>query len=223
MKRTPEPELMDEASQARAYAEADFSEPHDRMITLFAEKFPGDDFAGTALDLGCGPADITIRFARAHPRCRIHGVDGAQAMLAFGHAAVRDGRLEDRIRLICGYLPGATLPLESYDAIISNSLLHHLDDPSVLWNAVREYGHPGTRVFIMDLMRPDSAEAVDALVEEYASNDPDVLRRDFRASLHAAYRPDEIRQQLARASLGFLDVAPVSDRHLVVSGHFGSA
>ncbi len=34
MKRIPEPELMDGAEQASAYAEADFSEPHDHFMIL---------------------------------------------------------------------------------------------------------------------------------------------------------------------------------------------
>lgn len=209
---------MDESSQARAYAQADFSEPHDRMVALFSERFPGVDFDGTALDLGCGPADITIRFARAYPRCRAHGVDGAEAMLSFGRTAIQSGGLEHRIELFCGYLPGAVLPHKAYDAVISNSLLHHLDDPLVIWNATREYARPGAFVLIMDLMRPESPEAVDALVERYSAEAPPVLTRDFRASLHAAYRPGEVRDQLASAGLGMLDVDAVSDRHLLVSG-----
>ena len=32
------------------------------------------------LDLGCGAADVTVRFGWAYPRVKIHGVDGAQAV-----------------------------------------------------------------------------------------------------------------------------------------------
>ncbi|MEO0323259.1 MAG: class I SAM-dependent methyltransferase, partial [Myxococcota bacterium] len=32
MKRTPEPELMDESTQAAAYAEADFDEPNAAFV-----------------------------------------------------------------------------------------------------------------------------------------------------------------------------------------------
>ena len=65
MERIPEPELMDEAEQARAYAEADFSGPHDMFVQLFREAFPDTAPAGAVLDLGCGPADVTRRFASA--------------------------------------------------------------------------------------------------------------------------------------------------------------
>lgn len=41
MDRAPEPELMDDAAQAMAYAEADFSEPHGRFIELYRETAAG--------------------------------------------------------------------------------------------------------------------------------------------------------------------------------------
>ena len=48
--------------------------------------------------------------------------------------------------------------------------------------------------------------------------DPEVLRQDFRNSLIAAYRPDEVRAQLAAAGLAHLAVEQVTDRHLLVTG-----
>jgi hypothetical protein len=57
LKRVSEEELMDVPLRARAYAEADFSEPNSKFIALFSDKFPA--FNGQhILDLGCGPADI---------------------------------------------------------------------------------------------------------------------------------------------------------------------
>ena len=88
--RTPEPELMDGEAQARAYAEADFSEPHDRFVTLFGEFFSG--------------------LAVAFPECHIDGVDGSAAMLAHAREAVAAADLAARIELLQDRLPEATLP-----------------------------------------------------------------------------------------------------------------
>lgn len=218
MERVPEPELMDDAEQAAAYAQADFEEPHARFIELFHETFPGEAVSGTALDLGCGPADITIRFARAYPDCTVHGVDGAEAMLARGRARlIREG-LSGSVRLIRGYLPGAQLPLSAYGAVISNSLLHHLREPMALWNTVKDCANPGAPVFVMDLLRPPSREQAQALVDEYAANEPPILRHDFFHSLLAAYLPGEVEDQLRMAGLESLKVKEVSDRHLLVCG-----
>jgi len=218
MERIPEPELMNEAGQAAAYAFADFEEPHSRFIELFRETFPEAAIGGAVLDLGCGPGDITIRFVHAFPDCVVHGVDGAAAMLDHGRRRVDQEGLRGRVQLIEGYLPGATLPLSGYDTVISNSLLHHLRDPMVLWETLKHYARPGARVFIMDLMRPASREQAQELVDEYAAGEPDILRHDFFHSLLAAYRPDEVAAQLRAAAVEGLTVERISDRHLLIHG-----
>jgi len=73
MQRITEPELMNDEAQARAYAQANFDEPHDMFIQEFKAAFPGTDVSGHILDLGCGPADISIRFAQSFPDCVIDG------------------------------------------------------------------------------------------------------------------------------------------------------
>jgi cyclopropane fatty-acyl-phospholipid synthase-like methyltransferase len=217
MDRVPEPELMDEPAQALAYACADFSAPHDAFVARFRRCFP--DFGGSeVLDLGCGPADVTIRFARAYPHARLTGVDGAAAMLELGRQAVATAGLAARIRLTQMRLPAANLPGSRYDALISNSLLHHLADPVVLWDAVRAAAAAAAAVFVMDLLRPPSREAAVALVNLHAGDAPEVLRRDFFNSLLAAFRPEEVRLQLAAAGLSGMRVEIASDRHLIAYG-----
>ncbi|WP_456378530.1 class I SAM-dependent methyltransferase [Thiolapillus sp.] len=220
MKRIPEPEeLMDEADQALAYAEADFSASNELFIELFEQLHP-DEFSGTALDLGCGPADIPIRFARRYPQAQIDALDGAQAMLDLAQAAINASGLEQHIKLYCRYLPATRLE-KKYHALLSNSLLHHLNDPLDLWQTIGHSARPGAAILVMDLLRPDSPQQLEVLVREYAGDAPKVLRRDFAASLYAAYTLEEVREQLAAASLQELEVVQVSDRHLAVHGKLG--
>jgi SAM-dependent methyltransferase len=223
MRRTPEPELMDEAEQARAYALADFDEPNARFVGYFESAFP-ELVTGSVLDLGCGPGDIVLRLATRHPRLVVHGLDGSAAMLRFAAERLHEmPATGGRVQFVEGVLPGASLPLAAYDAVISNSLLHHLHDPLVFWRAVAEAGAPGAAVLVMDLFRPASEADARALVEQYASGEPELLQRDFLASLHAAFEPDEVRGQLATVGLdGVLAVSTVSDRHLLVTGRLPS-
>ncbi len=219
MKRIREPELMDDEAQARAYAEADFEEPNSHFAALYDEFIGRLPEGAAVLDLGCGPGDITLRIAAAHPQIEIHGLDGSAAMLAFGHAALaQQPGLRERVSFIEGLVPDALLPRARYDAVISNSLLHHLHDPETLWRMIQARARPGAPVLVMDLMRPADEPAAQALVAQYAANEPEVLRRDFYNSLLAAFELDEVRQQLELAGLARLEVKPVSDRHLLVSG-----
>ena len=220
MQRIPEPEeLMDQADQAQAYAQADFSEANQLFIGLL-ESQAGGPLNGHLLDLGCGPAEIPLALARRHPELHIDAVDGARAMLDLAQRKIDadESDARRRIRLICEYLPCNTLPGQHYQLIGSNSLLHHLADPQAMWQTVAG-ARPGTSVVIMDLARPASELAVDAMVETYAIDEPDVLRNDFRNSLFAAYRVAEVEDQLQRAGLHTLNAGMVSDRHLAVIGH----
>ncbi|WP_295407994.1 class I SAM-dependent methyltransferase [uncultured Thiocystis sp.] len=224
MKRRLEPELMDDAAQALAYAEADFSESNTLFLELLKQLRPGDLHGARALDLGCGPADISIRFLRAYPKATCDALDGAQAMLDLAQKAL-DGLpgVAPRCRLIRDSIPSTQIPSAHYDLILSNSLLHHLHDPQVLWRGIQEAAKPGALVLVMDLMRPASAGWAEALVATYANGAPEVLRTDFRHSLFAAFEPQEVVVQLAEAGLTALEVAVVSDRHLAVSGRLTGA
>ena len=220
MQRVPEPELMDEDTQARAYSEADFAAPHERFVDLFVASLTSakaGSSSGPILDLGCGPADVTVRIAKRLPTAVVHGVDGSAAMLAYGNARVAKEGLSSRITLAQALLPRDKPPLDAYPVIVSNSLLHHLHDPSGLWTTVKKHAAKGAHVFIGDLMRPATVADVDRLVEENSAGEPEILRRDFHASLCAAFTVDEIRAQLKDAGLA-LAVHVVSDRHLTISG-----
>jgi ubiquinone/menaquinone biosynthesis C-methylase UbiE len=218
MDRVTEPELMDDADQARAYSEADFANPHQAVVAHFTERF-GDFDAGRVIDLACGPADVTTRLARALPRATFLGVDGADAMIELGRARLAREGLDDRVTLEHAFLPDATLRDRGpFDAAICTGALHHFHDPGVLWDALRDVSAHGTRVLVQDLTRPASVEAARALVDRYAGNEPDVLQRDYFHSLLAAFTLDEIHAQLERVDFGHFAVDAVSDRHVVVSG-----
>ncbi len=223
MKRRVEPELMEEADQALAYTEADFSEPNALFLRLLQELEPGRLDGALALDLGCGPADIVRTFLATYPQAHCDALDGSAAMLKHAREALdRLPGLANRCRLIQDLLPSEQLPAAHYDLILSNSLLHHLHDPRVLWQTVRHCAKPGAIVLIMDLMRPPSAGWAEALVSTYASDVPEVLRNDFRNSLFAAFEPNEVAAQLVEAGIDGLEIAVVSDRHLAVWGRLGS-
>lgn len=218
MKRIPEPELMEAPDQARAYAEADFSEPHNMFVDALAERITIANTARTVLDLGCGAADISIRFAQRYPEAMIYAVDGAAAMLDEARKAIDAAGLQARIRLFEQNLPNLDLPPGQIDLIMSNSLLHHLHKPETLWTTIRQHATDETVVFIMDLMRPDNEIEAERLVRQYAADEPGILRRDFHNSLLAAFTPIEVNQQLHAAGLGHLTVEILSDRHLCVHG-----
>jgi len=223
MQRIPEPELMIEPLQAKAYAGADFTEPHDFFVEQFRRTSQSAERDTLVLDLGCGPADITVRMAKAFGHFRFHGVDGSEAMLAEGRKRLQREKLQDRIQLFRGTIPDYVPPSGSYSLVISNSLLHHLHQPSVLWQFLKRIANTDTWVFIMDLCRPGCEEEARELVNTYSDSEPDILRRDFYNSLCAAFTGEEVKAQLEREGLSGLQLEQVTDRHLIIYGNIINA
>jgi SAM-dependent methyltransferase len=217
MQRVCEPELMDGEEQALAYARADFDAVDASFVDAVFERFPQLRNAHI-VDLGCGPGAIPIRFCQVAQEIEVTAIDGAPAMIDLAVAAVAEAGLSERITCVCQNLPGEALLTWSYDGLVSNSLLHHLHDPQVLWTEVKRQLRPGAPVVIMDLMRPADEAAAQTLVTTYSGDEPEILRTDFFNSLLAAFTPAEVEAQLAEAGLVDLVVEATSDRHLMISG-----
>ncbi len=217
MDRIPEPEVMGDPAQALAYARADFAQVNQAFVDRFCAAFP-EFTAGRVVDLGCGPADIPIRLARALLSVHVTAVDASEPMLDLARQAVAAAGLAARITLVAGRLPGLPLPERGFDAVISNSLVHQLPDPVPFWQEARGLGRPGDPILVVDLFRPDTAAAADDIVEKYSEGEDPVLKRDFYNSLCAAFTPDEVRGQLRAAGLGHLRPEIISDRHWAVAG-----
>jgi len=215
MERILEPELMDDAQRAGAYAKADFAKSNQQFVNQLVSDFPA--LAGTAVDFGTGPADVMIRLARANPKLAITGVDGSEPMVRLAERAVQAEGLDRRITMLCARLPNLPLPDSSFDAVLSKDLLHHLPDPGVLWAEAKRLAKSGGVVFVMDLFRPDTLGEVKQLVQEVTGQADPMVQEDFFNSLCAAFTLDEVKAQVAAAGIP-ATVERISDRHMLVRG-----
>src|SRR5689334_8368025 len=86
MNRVLEPELMNDAEQVAAYARADFSDSNqwyvEHLIADFSHRLQ------SVIDLGCGPASVAVRLARAKPDIHITAIDGSNEMLEHARRAI---------------------------------------------------------------------------------------------------------------------------------------
>jgi ubiquinone/menaquinone biosynthesis C-methylase UbiE len=216
VKRVPEPEIMDGDAQALAYARADFTAVNQGFVERLLARFPGLR-DGVIADVGCGPADIPLRLTVAAPALHVVAIDASPAMLRLAAKSIR-ARGARAVSLVCARLPDVPAPTGAFDAIISNSLLHHLPEPVAFWREIRRLGRPRAPVHAMDLFRPQSTDDARRIVDAAAANEDPILRDDFFNSLLAAYEPAEIQEQLDVAGLGHLRCEVVSERHWLVSG-----
>lgn len=215
MQRILEPEIMADAEQVLAYANADFASSNQLFVDRFIADAPRS--LRNVVDIGCGPCDVMLRLADACPGIHITAVDGSAAMIELANRAVRAAGRESHITAMQGYIPGLALREHDFDAVLSKDLLHHLPDPMVLWSEAQRLGRPGAAVYVMDLIRPATPQQARNIVETVAPDEHPVLKEDFYNSLCAAFTIEEVEAQILEAGL-LLRVAQIGDRHMLISG-----
>lgn len=218
--RVPEPELMDDPREVRAYDEGDFTEVN-RLLAQRAIALAGP--VGRAVDLGTGPASVPLELCRLAPGWKVVAVDAGPRMLQRARQKIREaglgGRIVTRLARVqdLGKRAGGAGQVGRFELVLSNSLLHHLRDPLSLWVAAERLLARGGRLVVQDLVRPASRGKVEELVRRHAGEASPLLRELFEQSLHAAFTVEEIEAQLEFVPGLEAHVEVVSDRHVLVT------
>lgn len=177
----------------------------------------GKSVGPQVIDLGCGPAAIPIELCLRLDSIQIMAIDAEIEMLEIAKREIDIAGLLARITLhhasVCAmdeYEDGMA------DTVISNSMLHHLDEPQLgLQTAVRLL-RAGGRLFVRDLARPTSLEETESLVADYTQGESEIAQQLFRQSLLAALTLDEIRGFAGGFGISAVHVQMTSDRHWTI-------
>jgi ubiquinone/menaquinone biosynthesis C-methylase UbiE len=225
--RTLEPEVMESADEAREYDAMDHAAVNAAFVGDFLaavqENGLGDRLRDGArplrvIDCGTGTALIPIGLGRRPVSCHVTAVDLSDEMLKIARRNVDDAGLKSGIELRradCKQLP---FDEASFDAVMSNTILHHLAEPTPALAEMVRVLRPGGLLFVRDLLRPESTQRVDELVETHAGGASARQKALFRDSLHAALTLDETRQMLRDLALPPEFVRQTSDRHWTIAG-----
>lgn len=198
--RVLEPEAMDEADEAEAYMDAAGQVHLARLDAGWVDAILSWTSRGPkrVLDVGTGGGQIPALLASRRPEWRIWGVDRSWAMLSVGRpenarAATRARRSARPFRLALAAADARRLPAPdaAFDLVLSNSLLHHLPDPTAVLNEIARMAGPTGRVLLRDLRRP-SRIAYRAHLAWHGRRYGGVMRRLYEASVGAAFTPPEL-------------------------------
>lgn len=203
---------MDRPEEAREYDAMDHSEVCARFVADFL-KVHGPGRGGEILDVGTGPARLPIALCRADRCFRVFGVNLAGPMLDLARRNVADAGLTDRIRFGRGDAKSLPFPDGRFEAVVSNTIVHHIPDPSLALAEMVRLVAPGGTLMVRDLTRPSDENELKALVEEYTKSEPVAARNLFRGSLHASLTLEEVRAIVLGLGLGVEGIAMTSDRH----------
>jgi ubiquinone/menaquinone biosynthesis C-methylase UbiE len=218
--RILEPEVMDTEAEAVEYNTMDHAAVNRAFVDDLLRFVDTDSLlaAGTGpirvLDVGTGTALIPLELCSRGNKWRVVGIDLAQAMLAEAAINVANAGMAKAIEL--RHVDAKRLPFDDseFTAVMSNSIIHHIPDPSDCFEEmVRVVSKNGGLLFVRDLMRPDSEQQLDDLVDAHAGDATDHQRKMFAESLHAALTLDEIRALAKSSGIEAGCIHQTTDRH----------
>lgn len=210
MERILEPEVMDTAEAAEAYDAMAHGEVDnafvERVVALGAK-------TGHFLDVGTGPAQIPILLAQRCPDIHLTAIDLSEEMLKIAKRHVAAAELAERITL--EHVDAKTLPYpdNTFDGLISNSIVHHIHDSLRALKEISRVVKPGGLVLIRDLVRPETPEAAQVFVDKYAAEDTPYQQQLYYDSFLAAFTIAEVNEMLAQMDLPGAVVVQSTDRH----------
>lgn len=210
MNRIVEQEVMDTAEAAEAYDAMEHGEVDnafvERVLALGAKN-------GHFLDVGTGPAQIPILLAQRCPEIRITAIDLSKEMLNIAKRHIAAAALTARITLEHVDAKALPYPDNTFDGLISNSIVHHIHDSLRALQEMSRVVKPGGLVLIRDLVRPETPEAAQAFVDTYAAEDTPYQQKLYYDSFLAAFTIAEVNEMLAQMDLQGAVVTQSTDRH----------
>ena len=217
MQRVLEPEVMDSAAEAAAYDAMDHAAPNaafaERTLDLLGER---RDRPLRVLDIGAGNGVIALILAERLPRADVVGVDLSEAMLAVAERHRAASPHAARVRFEIADAKALGFGDAAFDAVLSNTILHHLAEPAPFLREAWRVLRPGGVLLIRDLFRPADDAAVERLVREHAGREPPDAQQLFRQSLKAALTPDELRAMVGELGWTSAEVTVDTDRHVSI-------
>jgi len=209
MERTLEAEVMDTAEDADAYDAMDHRGPNAAFVARLVEL----GARGRMLDVGTGPGHIPLLVVEALAGAHVTGVDLSSNMLRHAERKRAASPHAARLAFALADAKGLGDPDGSFDAVFSNTILHHIPDPRPFLREAWRVLRPGGAFLIRDLYRPPTPARALELTRQHAGDATPEQQELFRASLHAALAPDELRA-LARECGVAAEVVLDSDRHM---------
>ena len=197
--RRPEPALiMDGVDNVREFRDAGRVDGSVAPVYLFNMLLlchaikPGD----TVIDLGCGPANLLIELALLNPGARFIGVDLSREMLRLA-SDLRDSSNAENVTFIhADITKNIGMATGAADVVMSTLSLHHLPEQRLLEDCCVEAARllrQGGQIHLMDFGGLKRVATTEYFARERTAGLTPFLAEDYRNSIYAAYRLDDLR------------------------------
>lgn len=208
--RILEPEVMETTEEAMAYDDMDHRLVNEDFVH---DLLASGSIHGEVLDIGTGTARIPLMLCDETEDVRVVALDLSTGMLDIARINIELSEHVERLMLARCDAKRLEFKDERFDVVMSNSIVHHIPDPTSMFaEAVRVCKKDGL-LFFRDLIRPASEQELVGLVETYAADEAAHAKQMFQDSLYAAFTVEEIRALVKKLGFSADTVGATSDRH----------
>lgn len=196
---------MDSQDEVSAYSSAAAQKHLDALDNRFVDrlclfysnpKIPNS----LLLDVGCGPGNISLKTAQRLTGLVIIGLDYSANMVRAAQRTAEVFGLQNRVFFTQGSADHIPFADGIFDIVFSNSVLHHLRNPSGALEEMHRVTKPEGTVVLRDLRRP-SRLAFPWHVLWHGRHYSGTMKRLFEDSVRAAYTPAELAELLSRSGM----------------------
>lgn len=211
--RVLEPEVMDSREEAVAYNAMD----HDEVNQKFVDDLTQCGELGLdCLDVGTGTGWIPVLLCKANPVVRVMASDASAEMLDLARYNLEVAQCMHRVQLHYGDAKKMVFQSNYFDTVFSNSLVHHLPVHEEFFQELKRVVRPSGLLFLRDLVRPQTEDALEKLVDTYGGSD-ECGRQMLRQSFYAALTIDEVKALGESIGVDPRCVEMSSDRHWTIA------
>ena len=151
---------------------------------------------GVFLEVGPGPAFVSIEIASRIPQAYIVGLDISQTMIDIGRRNVSEAGLSEQISFRKGDATLMPFNDAEFDFAVSSGSLHHWSKPVQVFNEIYRVLKPGQMALISDLRKDAYKEKVDEYCRQIESR---FMRWGLRHSVSESYTPEGIKELLSQS------------------------
>lgn len=163
---------------------------------------------GTLLEVGPGPAFISIEIARYIPHAQIIGLDISETMIGIARRNVVEAGLSTRITFRQG--DAAEMPFDdaTFDFVVSSGSLHHWSKPVAVFDEIYRVLKPGKPAVVYDVRKDAPKEKIDEFSRQIKSW---FMRWGLRHSIGESYTQQGIDELLVRTRFKKADQIDLDD------------
>jgi ubiquinone/menaquinone biosynthesis C-methylase UbiE len=150
---------------------------------------------GIFLEVGPGPAFVSIEIAKRISQAQILGLDISETMISIGRRNVAEAGLSERITFRRG--DAAKMPFDDmrFDFVVSSGSLHHWNKPIEVFDEIHRVLKPGQPALVYDARKDAQREKVDEFSHHIKSC---FMRWGLRHSVGESYTRQDIEELLSR-------------------------